>query len=95
MAAAAAVTFANLILCRFSAADSLHHAAFFDAFMAARLATSLPYVLERLFPSGGGLTAATPIRQFVGKARWWRHVRAEWVQAEADQVDWARWKATY
>jgi hypothetical protein len=63
--------------------------------MAARLATSLPYVLERLFPSGGGLTAATPIRHFVGKARWCRHVRAEWVQAEADQVDWARWKATY
>jgi hypothetical protein len=80
--------------------DSMHHAAAYDALMAARLATSLAYVLARLFPASGGQTAATHIRQMVGKIRWMRHVRAEWVADQArpgqlDVVEWAKWKAKY
>ena len=71
----------------------LHHCAYYDALMAARIATSLGYVMAAMLPPSNR-SVVTHSRQMVGKVRWWRHVRAEWVAA-ATNTAWARWKATY
>ena len=71
----------------------LHHCAYYDALMAARIATSLGYVMAAMFPPSNR-SVVTHSRQMVGKVRWWRHVRAEWVAA-ATNTAWARWRATY
>ena len=73
--------------------NRLHHCAYYDALIAARIATSLGYVMAAMFPPSNR-SVVTHSRQMVGKVRWWRHVRAEWVAA-ATNTAWERWKATY